>query len=128
MTHLLRATPKEPITIYYCKANLKSGLTVRLIQGKQIHDCTGVLLQAAHASMIHGNSTGKPKASGARCVLEISQGIVGLQHLPRSGPRELERDDMIALQRDCLIFETSRGAENIYFDDPFDRPFFCKSR
>jgi hypothetical protein len=131
MTHLLRATPAQPITVYYCKANVKTGLTVRLMQGKQSWDCCGILLQAAHASMIHGNSTGKPKASGARCVLEITTGIVGLVHPPHgsSSPRdirELEINDMHALERDCLIFETGRGQENRHFDDVFDRPYFCK--
>ena len=125
MTHILRATPEQPVTVYYCKANLKSGLTVRLMQGKQTHDCTGVLLQAATATMIHGNSTGTPKASGARCVLKITTGLVGLQH-PQSGPHELDQETMHNLQRDCLIFETERGAENRYFEDPFDRTFFCK--
>lgn len=133
MTHILRATPAAPITIYYCKANVKTGLTVRLMQGKQSWDCRGVLLQAAHASMIHGNSTGKPKASGARCVLEITQGIVGLVHQPLYAGvvipavrHELEINEMHALERDCLIFETERGQENRYFDDVFDRRFFCK--
>jgi hypothetical protein len=126
MTHLLRASPKEPITIYYCKTNVKSGLTVRIIQGKQIHDCTGVLLQAAHASMIHGNSTGKPKASGARCVLEVTQGLVGLVHRSAGPNQPLEPDEMNALERDCLIFETWSGEENRYFDDAFDRSYYCK--
>jgi len=125
MTHLLRATPAQPITVYYCKANVKTGLTVRLMQGKQNWDCCGVLLQAAHASMIHGNSTGKPKASGARCVLEITVGIVGLVH-PKQGTHELEIDEMHDLECDCLIFETERGTENRYFDDVFDRRYFCK--
>lgn len=130
MTHILRATPAAPITIYYCKANVKTGLTVRLMQGKQIWDCCGVLLQAAHASMIHGNSTGKPKASGAHCVLEVTTGIVGLvaKH-PQNKiwvSHELEIDEMHALERDCLIFETERGQENRYFNDVFDRQFFCK--
>ena len=125
MTHLLRATPAQPITVYYCKTNVKTGLTVRLMQGKQSWDCRGVLLQAAHASMIHGNSTGKPKASGARCVLEVTQGIVGLVH-SHFGNIELEIDQMHTLERDCLIFESSRGTENRYFIDPFDRTYFCK--
>lgn len=125
MTHLLRATPAAPITIYYCKANVKTGLTVRLMQGKQSWDCCGVLLQAAHASMIHGNSTGKPKASGARCVLEITTGIVGLVRA-HHGNIELEIDEMHALEKACLIFETSRGQENRYFIDAFDRTYFCK--
>jgi hypothetical protein len=126
MTHILRATPEQPVTVYYCKANLKSGLTVRLMQGKQTHDCTGVLLQAATATMIHGNSTGKPKASGARCVLEVTQGLVGLVHRNAGPNQPLGPDEMNALERDCLIFETWSGEENRYFDDAFDRSYYCK--
>jgi hypothetical protein len=75
------ATAAEPVTVYYCKANLKTGLTVRIVQGRNICDCAGVRFYSedfAHfkAEMIHGNSTGKPKASGARCVLTVTEGII----------------------------------------------------
>jgi hypothetical protein len=33
---------------------------------------------------------------------------------------------MSALERDCLIFETWSGEENRYFDDAFDRSYYCK--
>lgn len=74
------ATPAEPVTIYYCKANLKTGNTVRIVQGRNVADTTGVTLTPSgigfHAEMIHGNSKGKAKASGARCVLLVTSGII----------------------------------------------------
>lgn len=76
------ATAAEPVTVYYCKANLKTGLTVRIVQGRNVYDCSGVRFSNSPphgdflGEMIHGNSTGKPKASGARCVLTIKHGIV----------------------------------------------------
>lgn len=76
-----RATPDYPVTVYYCKANLKTGNTVRIVQGRNVTDCTGVSIAATpegrfQARMIHGNSTGKAKASGARCVLTVTEGTV----------------------------------------------------
>lgn len=78
---IFTATPAEPVTVYYCKANLKTGNTVRIVQGRNVNDCSGVKLTSDpgtpfDAEMIHGNSTGKAKASGARCVLLIRQGII----------------------------------------------------
>ena len=78
---VFHATSAEPVTVYYYKANLKSGLTVRIVQGRNVCDCAGVrftgdLTGPFKAEMIHGNSTGKPKASGARCVLTVTYGIV----------------------------------------------------
>lgn len=75
------ATPAEPVTIYYCKANLKTGNTVRIVQGRNVADCTGVHLTATpdglfSAEMVHGNSKGKAKASGARCTLIVHHGII----------------------------------------------------
>lgn len=76
------ATRDYPVTIYYCKANLKTGNTVRIIQGRNVCDCPGVQFHSTlstgpfDAEMIHGNSTGKAKASGARCTLVVKQGIV----------------------------------------------------
>lgn len=76
------ATRKHPVTVYYCKANVKTGLTVRVmsrVSGSV--DCRGVTLasrdgEAFTATMVHGNSTGPAKASGARCVLQVTSGIV----------------------------------------------------
>lgn len=75
------ATAAEPVTVYYCKANLKTGLTVRIVQGRNVCDCAGVHLTSDltgpfKAEMIHGNSTGKAKASGARCVLTVTYGTI----------------------------------------------------
>jgi hypothetical protein len=77
---IFNATPAEPVTIYYCKANLKTGNTVRIVQGRNVCDTHGVQLRSGAAAfiaeMIHGNSSGKAKASGARCVLKITMGSV----------------------------------------------------
>jgi hypothetical protein len=75
------ATPDYPVTVYYCKANIKTGNTVRIVQGRNIADCSGVSFSSPPgrsfaASMIHGNSRGKAKASGARCVLTVTQGTI----------------------------------------------------
>ena len=76
------ADPTYPVTVYYCKANLKTGKTVRIVQGRNVCDCTGVRFSSVlaggpfAAEMIHGNSTGKAKASGARCVLTVTSGII----------------------------------------------------
>lgn len=72
------ATPDSPVTIYYCKANLKTGLTVRIVQGSRSWDTSGVTLSGDcfFAEMIHGNSTGKAKKSGARCTLIITSGMI----------------------------------------------------
>jgi hypothetical protein len=77
---IFNASPTDPVTIYYCKANIKTGNTVRIVQGRNINDCAGVHLTASehgfHAEMIHGNSKGKAKASGARCTLIVTSGII----------------------------------------------------
>lgn len=77
-----RAAHELPVTVYYCKANLKTGNTVRIVQGHNVCDCAGVTLSSELdtgpflAEMIHGNSTGKAKTSGARCTLKVIRGIV----------------------------------------------------
>ena len=65
-----------PITIYYCKAGLKTGLTVRVEHGGRRYACRGVRLDGAGGAMEHGNATGKARGSGARCVLLITTGAV----------------------------------------------------
>jgi len=75
---LIIATPDRPVTIYYCKANLKTGLTVRVVTPDASYDCRGARLHRVGAEIIHGNSTGKPKASGARCVLTATSGTIEL--------------------------------------------------
>jgi hypothetical protein len=72
------------ITIYYCKAGIQSGRTVRVIyapatntsEAPEQWDCKGVRLTGADAEMLHDNSTGKPKKSGARCVMYVTGGEV----------------------------------------------------
>ncbi len=73
----LTATTEHPVTVYYCKANLRTGLTVRILhRGRQI-DTAGIRMSGpVEAEMIHGNSSGKPKRSGARCVLQVRRGTV----------------------------------------------------
>ena len=70
----------HPVTIYYCKAGKKTGLTIRVEQMGFRFACTGVHLAADDgrfaAEMLHANSTGKAKASGATCVLKITKGAV----------------------------------------------------
>ena len=70
------ASAAEPVTIYYCKAGLPTGQTVRVSQGRKVESCRGVKLHNVSGSMIHGNSTGKAKASKARCVLKATSGAV----------------------------------------------------
>jgi hypothetical protein len=87
-TKVFHATRDYPVTVYYCKANLKTGDTVRVIQGRNVCDCAGVNLSSTletgpfDADMIHGNTTGKPKASGARCALVVKQGIITIVESP----------------------------------------------
>jgi len=69
------ATASSPVTVYYCKANLQTGNTVRIYQGSRSVDTHSVSI-AGHAEMTHDASTGRAKASGARCVLTITDGII----------------------------------------------------
>ena len=72
----LTATTAAPVTIYYCKAGVATGQTVRVSQTGPAIVCSGVRLAGAFGEMIHGNSAGKAKASGARCVLTLTGGSV----------------------------------------------------
>ena len=80
MKHTLIASPQSPVVVYYCKAGIQTGETIRILQEKVVHKTGSVMLRGDKgmffASMIHDNSKGKPKASGARCVLEITYGGV----------------------------------------------------
>jgi hypothetical protein len=73
---ILTATATNPVSIYYCKAGLPTGKTVRVSQKGRVTDCSGVKLFSVSGSMIHGNSAGKAKASGARCVLIAEAGSI----------------------------------------------------
>jgi hypothetical protein len=67
-----------PVTLYYCKAGLKSGLTIRVLHGVNRWACSGVAIHGCTAWMRHDKAKGKAKASGARCVLQIISGTVEL--------------------------------------------------
>ncbi len=72
----LTAIPEAPVTVYYCKAGIQSGRTIRLLQHGQVHEAARISLTHATASMAHDNSTGRPKRSGARCVLIVTTGYI----------------------------------------------------
>jgi hypothetical protein len=72
----LHASPTEPVIIYYCKAGIPTGKTIRITQAKQTHQCSSVSLIACDATMLHDNAIGKAKASGARCTLNVTSGYV----------------------------------------------------
>jgi hypothetical protein len=80
----LRATNDFPISIYYCKAGIQTGQTIRVLQNGIVHTCSSIRLSSRldtgpfDASMSHDNAKGKPKASGARCVLILNCGLVHL--------------------------------------------------
>lgn len=122
---ILRATIAHSVTIYYCKAGIQTGTTVRVEHRGQVHACRGVWMHGCNAGMFHNNSTGKPKASGARCVLTVTTGIVGLER-GAVEPIHLEEAEAIALERDCLIFHEESGTENLYYRDVFGRNYYCK--
>jgi|GEM_PF-6645168 len=72
------ATPDKPVTVYYCKANVRTGLTVRIVHDGKSVDTPGIRMsgRSFSAEMIHGNSSGKARKSGARCVLIVTRGTV----------------------------------------------------
>jgi hypothetical protein len=80
----LLATRTSPISIYYCKAGIQTGQTIRVLQDGIVHHCSSIQLSSRldtgpfDASMTHDNAKGKPKASGARCVLIVKRGLVHL--------------------------------------------------
>ena len=80
----LTASATFPVTIYYCKAGVATGQTVRISQSGPALACSGVRLAGAFGEMVHGNSAGKAKASGARCVLTLTGGSVEV--IPGSSP------------------------------------------
>lgn len=73
---ILTATPATPIFVYYCKAGIQTGTTIRVMQGQAVHQTAAVEIRGADARMAHDNSTGKPKRSGARCVLILTSGTI----------------------------------------------------
>lgn len=71
-----KATTSRPVTVYYCKAGVKTGETVKVEQGGDVFTCSGVLFSGVTGEMIHNNSRGKAKASGARCVFLATSGLI----------------------------------------------------
>jgi hypothetical protein len=123
---ILRATIAHPVIIYYCKAGIQTGTTIRVLHRGQVHACRGVHLHGCDAGMFHDNSTGKPKASGARCVMTVTTGLVGLEYPHDTEPFHLEEAAAIALECDLLIFFEEAGEENLYYRDIFQRRYYCK--
>lgn len=74
----LRATPRQPVTIYYCKAGLADGMIIRLLCGRDRFAGTAVRMTDATSSMALDNSPGPAKRSGARCCQIVTQGSVFL--------------------------------------------------
>ena len=72
----LTATPSSPILVYYCKADLRTGQTVRISQDGRTWKTTSVQISEAWGSMMHGNAVGRAKRSGARCVLCLNSGAI----------------------------------------------------
>ena len=84
--YCLTASPSEPIIVYYCKAGIQTGRTIRVLQNGIVKETAAVEMTDAvpskafvaefHATMSHDNSTGKAKRSGARCVLTLHSGAI----------------------------------------------------
>jgi hypothetical protein len=123
---ILRATPNNPAVVYYCKAGITSGKPVRVLHNKHVYECHGVNMRDVECSMHYDNSTGKPKASGARCVMTVTTGLVGLEYPHDTEPFHLEEAAAIALECDLLIFFEEAGEENLYYRDIFQRRYYCK--
>jgi hypothetical protein len=72
----ITATPTSPVLVYYCKAGIQTGKTIRVLQAGAVHETAAVEISDAWATMQHDNSSGKAKRSGARCVLILNRGTV----------------------------------------------------
>jgi hypothetical protein len=73
---LIEASLGNPVTVYYCKAGIQTGKTIRVLHAGIVHQTSSVAIHNANATMSHDNSKGKPKASGARCVLTMTHGKI----------------------------------------------------
>ncbi len=69
---------EKPAVIYYCKANIKTGTTVIFLHNGQRRALKGIRFHLVTGEMIHENSTGVPRKSGARCVFRVTQGTLEL--------------------------------------------------
>jgi len=74
--HQWTASERLPVVVFYCKAGLPTGETVRVAQGGTKTSHRGVTFVNVSGEMIHGNSTGAAKASGARCVFRATAGTI----------------------------------------------------
>ncbi len=74
----IHVEPDAPATVYYCKANIKTGTTVILLHKGERRALRGVRFHGVHGEMLDGNSTGAPKKSGARCVFQVTEGPIEL--------------------------------------------------
>ena len=71
----------KPAFVYYCKAFKDTGKTVVVEYSdddgkRQKINVHGVTYHGLNGDMIDGNSKGKAKASGARCVMEVRSGVI----------------------------------------------------
>ncbi|MGB8166166.1 MAG: hypothetical protein WCF18_01660 [Chthoniobacteraceae bacterium] len=82
-----RPTPEAPVHIYYCKANRKTGLTVRVLAREKVslggkvqmgsYNLKGVRMRYATAEMIDDADVPKTATrSGVRCVLKVTAGVI----------------------------------------------------
>lgn len=74
----LQARADCPVSIYYCKAGIKTGMTTRVLHNTRRYECRGVQLVGTDGAMEHNNTTGVAKASGARCMLVLTRGTIWL--------------------------------------------------
>jgi len=73
----ITASAEHPVTVYYCKAGIPTGQTVRVSSKPAgVIACQGVKLDAVSGDMLNGNATGQAKSSGARCVLRLTSGTI----------------------------------------------------
>jgi hypothetical protein len=75
-TLTLTASLGAPISVYYCKAGIQTGETIRVLVGSTVYQTAAVDLLDVRATMEHNNSAGRAKKSGARCVLILTAGTI----------------------------------------------------
>lgn len=75
MQHLY-ANEDAPVIVYYCKAGIPTGQTIRITQEAQTFQTSAVSLADCDATMHHDNATARAKRSGARCTLIITSGTI----------------------------------------------------
>lgn len=70
------ASPQRPVYLYYCKANIKTGDTVVVMQNNKKVFCKGIVFSSCCGEFKHQNAIGKAKKSGANNILKINTGQV----------------------------------------------------